>query len=181
LAKSSHKLPSLKTVSRKPAQIRHHIDGIVLSVSGEDREATIVIGGLLERALDGALKKRLRKLTPTETNDIFHQGALSTLSAKINLAYALGIIGPETRTDLNTIKDVRNVFAHSPQDVTFLNRSIVHRCRGLHHYKRHIADGGCRLSAREAFMQAARIYVFLLAFVQGPRMKVEAGVGELQH
>jgi hypothetical protein len=38
---------------------------------------------------------------------------LATFSAKIRLAYALSIFGSSTRDDLDTIREIRNAFAHS--------------------------------------------------------------------
>jgi hypothetical protein len=41
------------------------------------------------------------------------EGALGTFSSKIVVAYALRLIGPVTRADLDLIRFLRNEFAHS--------------------------------------------------------------------
>lgn len=46
-------------------------------------------------------------------------GPLSTLSAKIKLAYALGRIDKTTYDDLEQVRGIRNHFAHSYKDASF--------------------------------------------------------------
>jgi DNA-binding MltR family transcriptional regulator len=57
---------------------------------------------------------------------------LATCSAKICIAYALGLIGRKTKHDLETINEVRNAFAHAAQSITFRNKQIRARMSGLH-------------------------------------------------
>jgi DNA-binding MltR family transcriptional regulator len=44
---------------------------------------------------------------------------LSTFSAKIKIAYAMGIIGKLTRHDLEKLREIRNAFAHSIRHLSF--------------------------------------------------------------
>jgi DNA-binding MltR family transcriptional regulator len=45
-------------------------------------------------------------------------GPLSTFSAKIEFAFALGLLPRHVHTDLRTIKKVRNLFAHARMNQT---------------------------------------------------------------
>lgn len=55
-----------------------------------------------------------------------------TLSARIGLAYGLGLIDEESRDDLHRIRDLRNDFAHDLETHSFSqNDSIRDRCKNL--------------------------------------------------
>jgi hypothetical protein len=66
--------------------------------SGPDRAAAVVLGSMVERSLGHLLKRDMR---PNGIGDLFEPGGiLGTMGAKIDLAYALKLIGPKTRHDL---------------------------------------------------------------------------------
>lgn len=56
---------------------------------------------------------------------------LSTFSARIKAAYCLGLISKEQYQDLNTIKNIRNYFAHGIHGITFDYEQIVSLCNSL--------------------------------------------------
>lgn len=56
---------------------------------------------------------------------------LSTFSAKIQIAYYLGLINKKQYHDLKIIKKVRNLFAHSINRTTFETLDIKDRCNQL--------------------------------------------------
>lgn len=63
-------------------------------------------------------------------------GPLGSFSAKIDIAYALGIITEQIFNDLKTIKDIRNEFAH-PKELEFLTFSspdIFRHMKRLHSF-----------------------------------------------
>jgi DNA-binding MltR family transcriptional regulator len=71
----------------------------------------------------------------TEVPDLFsyeRNGPLSDLSDRIKVAYALSVFGPETRDDLNSIRHIRNLFAHHPEQHSFSEPEIVKECANLH-------------------------------------------------
>lgn len=93
--------------------------GMVLVIAAElDRMLLVAIKGLL---IDGAGLKAL---------DQDNQGPISTFSARINLAHALGIIDDTEHRDLNLIRKVRNDFAHSVS-ASLSDLSISNRIREL--------------------------------------------------
>jgi hypothetical protein len=78
----------------------------------EDRAAAIVAAAFLEDHLAIALKTRLHQ-DEKILNDIFRSsGPLGSFSAKIDLAFLIGLCSREAHKELHTIKDIRNEFAH---------------------------------------------------------------------
>ena len=56
---------------------------------------------------------------------------LSTLSSKIIMGHALGLFGPLTRKDLDIVRSVRNLFAHTALPVSFINLELDGKCKKL--------------------------------------------------
>lgn len=90
-----------------------------------DRGAAILAGSILSVYLERAI---LTKFTPTSNCrriKIFEGfGPLSTLSARIEIAYSLGLFDEAAYNRLNAIKDIRNEFAHSIEPATFESEAI---------------------------------------------------------
>jgi DNA-binding MltR family transcriptional regulator len=61
-------------------------------------------------------------------------GSLSALSARIEFAYLLGLIGPIARPELDLIRKIRNDFAHAYKPLLFTETKIADRCRELRAY-----------------------------------------------
>src|SRR5882757_8440593 len=80
---------------------------------------------LVDDALRGAIKFRFNHLSKKEMNALFDSAApLSTFSGCIKLAYAMKVIGPMTRADLDTMRGIRNAFAHGIRKLHFDNGAI---------------------------------------------------------
>jgi hypothetical protein len=60
-----------------------------------------------------------------------NNGPLSTFDAKILIADCLGMFGPDTRNNLNLIKEIRNTFAHARVPITFSSPEIQDACEAL--------------------------------------------------
>ncbi|GMO96259.1 MltR family transcriptional regulator [Bradyrhizobium sp. TM239] len=89
-----------------------------------DRAAAIVAAAFIERHLELALKARLVQ-DDTYLKDMFRSsGPLGSFSSKIRMAYLLGICSKETTRDLETIKNIRNAFAHDVLIAGFDNQRI---------------------------------------------------------
>jgi hypothetical protein len=77
-----------------------------------DRAAGLVGAVLVEDSLTVLIRSRLR---PDEDllNQVLHpSGPLSAFSVKINIGHLLGLFSPVARKELETIKEIRNEFAH---------------------------------------------------------------------
>lgn len=124
-----------------PDIVRFHRIRLEL-LSQSDRGAAVLGGAYADTVLGEALKSKLRDLNLPNKETLHkrlfrHYGPLSTFSARIDMAFALYLIGENTRHDLDIIRDIRNDFAHdlevgSPdKGLTFLSESVAARCNNL--------------------------------------------------
>ncbi len=96
-----------------------------------DRGCALFAAAYLEKALSDLLYLSLVADKKIE-KDLFEGTApLSAFSARIKMAYYLGKISKECRADLDTIRGIRNDFAHHAKIVSFEDQSIADRCRNL--------------------------------------------------
>ena len=56
---------------------------------------------------------------------------LGSFSAKIDMAYSLGLLPADAYRDLHLIRKIRNEFGHRSEPITFNNPEISNRCREL--------------------------------------------------
>ncbi|HVS39101.1 MAG TPA: hypothetical protein VMS17_26315 [Gemmataceae bacterium] len=108
-----------------------------------DRSVAILAAAYLELHLRMAIEQRLLHVTdlrlPKNKNrddkDIFYRlfdgvyGALTSLSAKVDIACALGIVSANTYHDLAIIRKLRNDFAHKPAKLIFRNPDVAAMCK----------------------------------------------------
>ncbi len=102
------------------------------TLSGEsDRGCTLMAAAFLDSAL-GILLRAILLNRPQILDELLQgTGPLATFSSRIEIAYVLGLIGPEVRRDLHMIRRIRNEFAHCAQGITFEHGPIASRCREL--------------------------------------------------
>lgn len=94
-----------------------------------DRSTALTIGALLDGALKLAITPRIIIPEKEGENDLFgHQAPLRAFSAKIAIGFALGIYGPQTRADLDAIREVRNAFAHSMSPIDYRTAQVANVC-----------------------------------------------------
>jgi hypothetical protein len=92
----------------------------------------IVGASIVAEELRGALLSRMRPLSKSLERQLFEgYGPHSSLSSRIDIAFALGIVPRESRDDMNTIRGIRNAFAHSKKILHFTDPEIAERCRKL--------------------------------------------------
>lgn len=98
-----------------------------------DRAAALIVAALLEDALKTAISTHFVSVDDNTINQLFSSGVddgpLATFSARIRLGYALGIYGPDMRADLETIRLIRNVFAHSRHLLDFSSPEVENVCK----------------------------------------------------
>ena len=83
-----------------------------------DRSVAILAAAYLEHCLEEYL--RLRLVDDPSVKDLFSGFApIATFSAKIDIAFAVGLLPPHIREDLRRIKKIRNLFAHDLDSLTF--------------------------------------------------------------
>lgn len=91
-----------------------------------DRIAAIAAAAFFDDLLASAIEIKFVPLSNTVHDRIFDgNGPLSPFSAKIDIAYALGLYPAEIKTDLHKVRKVRNLFAHSAGPITFDHQDVV--------------------------------------------------------
>lgn len=96
-----------------------------------DRGCVLFAAAYLDKALSQLLKAHLVQ-SPKVDDELFNgQNALSSFSSRIKMAYYLGKIAVAERKDLDTIRNIRNDFAHNAEPLDFTNQSIAMRCGNL--------------------------------------------------
>lgn len=129
---------ALKALSRKHLSL----DELFETLEAFDKmpaQAEALIGAsILEDVLKTNILLRFRNgLSNNEIASLFENDApLASFSARINMAYALSIIGEKTRADLNCIRDIRNAFAHSRTTLAFEMPEISDACKTLTAWER---------------------------------------------
>lgn len=100
-----------------------------------DHTIALIGASLVEKALEIAILAYLIPMTEDERKRMFsydYQGPLADLTARIKIAYALGIFGRKTRSDLEHVRAVRNAFAHSIRLIRFNTPEVAEICNALH-------------------------------------------------
>ena len=120
------------TVSkRKPRSKTVDKDALLRGLAELSHAAlAVAITANLEKCLFGSLTTAMPNLSGGVQSKLFEgYGALATLSAKIDLAYAMGLINQDLRRDLHVIREIRNAFAHTNALIHFNNEIIVKKLK----------------------------------------------------
>jgi hypothetical protein len=97
-----------------------------------DRAAAIIATTLLEHNLVIAIQHRLLPLPRALKDNLFgSRGTLGAFQDKIDLGFALGLYTKAGHHDFDTIRKVRNRFAHTPIALTFQDAEIKKLCSSL--------------------------------------------------
>ena len=96
-----------------------------LSLNASDRASAILGAAVLDGALESVILPKFRKLTEAQIKELFGPDSpLGTFSAKIRIGYALNLYGPKTRSDLDSIREVRNAFAQTRKRIYFSTKEV---------------------------------------------------------
>jgi len=134
-------LAQLKELAKQTPQGWQQFYEVLFSLADPDHKpaaldctASIAATSFIDFALRKAITTHFRKdITESELNRVFDEpnSPLSNLSAKITFARALGIIQDDEVEDLNTIRAIRNAFAHSMVHVEFSHPTVSTLCNQL--------------------------------------------------
>lgn len=114
-----------------------------------DRGATLMAAAFIDDRLAELIKKYLIKDRRALLNSLFNfNGALGTFSSRTSLAYCLGLIPEDIYDDINYLRKIRNIFAHSSDLLTFDSDEINSVC---HKFKSHTLRK--EKSAKSKFMR----------------------------
>jgi len=114
--------------------------------SESDRGAVIVGAALIDESLEQLLKAKLAPHNGREDAlfDIPY-APLSTLSAKIDFAYRVGVIREPVKSSCHLLRKVRNDFAHSSENLTFNSSKVESRIRELFKLSKDLIDALSKL------------------------------------
>jgi DNA-binding MltR family transcriptional regulator len=96
-----------------------------------DRAVALITAEYLNLGLELLLRKCLIAKTKVVDEFFGFDRPLGTFSARIKMGYCLGHMSDHSFKDLNTIRDIRNDFAHSRETISFSTQSINDRCLSL--------------------------------------------------
>jgi hypothetical protein len=85
-----------------------------------DRGAVIIVATLLDDLLATHLQNKMVKLNSEEEDKLFGPDRpLGSFSARIRMAYALGIIDRPAAKKLDILREIRNACAHGRHELSF--------------------------------------------------------------
>lgn len=111
-----------------------------------DRGCALTAGAYLDELLRRLLGLYLRDERNVVEQFFAASGFLSSFSAKIDMAYSLGLLEEDTRAALHLVRKIRNEFAHISAGLAFRQDRIASRCASL--------NSDRSLSPRQRFVRA---------------------------
>jgi DNA-binding MltR family transcriptional regulator len=108
-----------------------------------DRSVAIVAGALVERRLTELIISRFHQNKKLQDELFRVSGPLGNFGTKIDLAFLMGLVGKEGHRELDTLKNIRNRFAHYIEVTDFESQQIANWCSNLKIFERYYtADTG---------------------------------------
>lgn len=97
-----------------------------------DRGAAIVAASFVENFIEYKLRHLMRSDDANVLGSTFEQdGPLATFSSKIKMGFLLRLLGKKARNELDTIRKIRNYFAHKLEDSKFSQSPFREWCNNL--------------------------------------------------
>jgi len=129
-----------------------------------DRSHSLIIVAWIERILEFAIQTKLTGEfdRPPWHDRLFggdERGAIDGFAGKIIIGYAMGLYSEQVREDLQQIRHIRNVFAHSMVDIDFNTPEIADAC----HFYTVSRIWGKRVSSRQWLSNASARHRFITA------------------
>jgi len=147
-------------------------------LNSESEIACVVLGAAM---LDAKLEELFRcRLHCCQDELLRNSGPIGTFSARITLARALGWISDEAWLDLDTIRDIRNDFAHNfDHELSFTDQSVSARCGNLQTAKAFIAGFDAAANVADGNLSADTIRAIQATYTT-PRWRYELAVDFLR-
>lgn len=108
-------------------------ENLIKELTNSSDRAKVVLGSaVIEELLERVLKKFfVQDKDKIEKTFEGATGFLGTFSAKIKMAFLLGLISEELQKDLDNLRNIRNKFAHNILGCDFNNQSIKGLCNNF--------------------------------------------------
>lgn len=127
-----------------------------------DRAFAVLGAALLDAKLEELFRRKLRSF---KDELLGNTSPIGTFSARIRIACALGWVSDDVRFDLDTIRAIRNDFAHSfNHNLAFADPSISDRCKNLRTAQAFIEGYEVAASAPNRNLSSQAIYAMQAAF-----------------
>jgi DNA-binding MltR family transcriptional regulator len=127
------------TKKKEWAVLGDYIALIRESKDESDRGMSLILAAWLDDALDQYLRTRMVNDVKVVESLFGPDRPLGTFSAKINATYGFAYISMDVFRDLNTIREIRNLFAHDRGTISFATQSIADKCKTFHVLRKHNA------------------------------------------
>jgi hypothetical protein len=133
----------------------------ITSRTQTDRGVAIIGAAYVDLVLLESITCRLARRDAPLIKTLFEDNApLQPFSARIHLGYAMGIYGVGVYQDLKAIKDIRNAFAHSAEDIGFATAEVSGQTNALNLLTRPI-----RFKGRPPATTARDRYVYVVELI----------------
>jgi len=114
---------------------RKEADALLDSIA-DDKQHHVTVAILGAALLDYELESRIRKRFPKASDDDWAEltgrdGPFSNFSSKIMAAYAMGIISKSLRDALDTVRAIRNAFAHAKTPLSLDHELVGKELSGI--------------------------------------------------
>lgn len=121
---TKYKQPTTDTLQANWERIFNALNGL------DELSSVVATASYIDHSLGALLHAHFIKSDQVK-NLLKHGGAVGHLMAKANLAYCLGLITKEWRQNIEAICDIRNLFAHSIEPMSFSHPEIQSLCQNL--------------------------------------------------
>lgn len=118
---------ALRKLTRRDSTPDHHLAFVEqMKPDTNHRGACLLHAANVETALDAAIQQFLR--LDEDSKLLEDENFFSSFHRKIELGHALRIYGSQTKSNLNTMRHVRNAFAHAKIPLTFDTPEVAAVC-----------------------------------------------------
>ncbi len=156
----------------KPEWIARYNEMAQLYNQESDRGAAVLAASHLEQYLGERLRALL--VDDASVDELFKgYGPLSTFAARTDMAFALGLMTRDMKSDVSLIRKIRNHFAHHPEFASFNNPPAKDWCdriaQGIRDKKGVIQLDGSRMTY---IIAIARVIHYLEQIGRGQQRRV---------
>ena len=116
---------------KTPPNLQEYAGMMKAFVGLDDRSLVLMSAAWVDDALEIFLKRRMLDDKMVIDKLFGPDRPLGSFSSRINLGYALGHIGKTVWSDLESVREIRNAFAHVRHALTFDDESIKTRSSQL--------------------------------------------------
>ncbi len=129
MGKTPEKIATLRRLGKKSFSLGDPLHIMREMNQASDRALAIGCAALIEDVLKSKIIRHMHHIKKNDIKSLFGVNApLGTFSAKILIGSTMRIFGPEIKADLRMVREIRNVFAHSIDGLSFDTQEISEAC-----------------------------------------------------